>query len=242
LITIAEVVSVSPYPFAGATRASNCDSMRRIRSGGTGAPPDAMPAKASGGTRSSSGESSSWRSTIGTSEVLVMRSLARSSTAVSMSHLYIVTSLVPVVVAMYRPVRPPMWKNGNTCSAAGCGASDGGGDWPAMARARAPRNSVFMMFVQWLRWVARAPLGAPVVPDVYMIVAWSSGSIGTSGSAAVRSSSPRIRSQAVTWGGASSRRRLTIVAAMSRSSKCGASRAQRSSSRISTRVPESRIA
>ncbi len=87
-----------------------------------------------------------------------------------------------------------MWKNGKTCSAAGAFA--GGAVWPAMARPSAPMNRVFMMLVQWFRWVARAPFGMPVVPDVYMIVAWSSGRIGTSGSGAVRSSSPRSRSHA----------------------------------------------
>ncbi len=61
----ADVVSVSPYPFAGDTFDSNCVSMARIRSGGTGAPPDAMPASASRGRLARRGDSSSWRSTVG---------------------------------------------------------------------------------------------------------------------------------------------------------------------------------
>ena len=200
----------------------------------------AIPASASGAIRSSSGESSSWRSTIGTSDVLVMRSLASSSTAVSTSHLYIVTSLVPVAVVTYSPVRPPMWKNGKTCSAAG--ALGGATVPPAIASPSAPMNRVFMMLVQWFRWVARAPFGMPVVPEVYMIVAWSSGLIGPSGSGAVRSSSPRSRSHGVTCGGGSPRSRLTIVASTARSARCGASRSSRSPSISRARAPESRIA
>ena len=68
----------------------------------------------------------------------------------------------------YSPDSPPMWKNGNTCSDAPCGggASGSGGGVPLTAAATAPSSSVFMMFVTWLRCVASAPLGSPVVPDV----------------------------------------------------------------------------
>ena len=69
-----------------------------MRSGGTGAPPDAMPARASRGSDASRGDSSSWRSTVGTIDVLVMRSCTSRSIATSTSHLYIVTSLLPITV------------------------------------------------------------------------------------------------------------------------------------------------
>ena len=60
-----------------------------------------------------------------------------------------------------------MWKNGNTCSDAPCGGGlSGSGVTPATAIPTAPISSVFMMFVTWLRCVASAPFGAPVVPDV----------------------------------------------------------------------------
>ena len=215
--------------------------MRRMRSGGTGAPPAAMAANASGGTCPSWGDSSSWRRIIGTTAVLVMRSLARISTASSTSHLYIVTSFEPIAVDTYSPVSPPMWKNGNTWSEAGCGASSL--DGPAMVRATAPRNSVFMMFVQWLRCVASAPFGSPVVPDVYMIVAGSSGATSTSGSAV----DPDRR---VPCGAVPRPRRppgLTAEPARDHAvdgevAEPVASRSSRSPSTINTRLPESRIA
>src|SRR5262245_51512926 len=41
-----------------------------------------------------------------------------------------------------------------------------------------------MMFVTWLRWVATAPFGRPVVPDVYRMVEKSSGEMLAAGSSA----------------------------------------------------------
>ncbi len=40
---------------------------------------------------------------------------------------------------------------------------------------------LLVLFHQMLAWVSMAPLGRPVVPDVYMISATDSGSTGASG-------------------------------------------------------------
>ena len=66
------------------------------------------------------------------------------------------------------PVRPPIWKNGKVCSAPGCGAFGSARRGQAGHR-RAPRRrpaGVFIRLVTWLRWVAIAPFGLPVVPEV----------------------------------------------------------------------------
>ena len=61
-----------------------------------------------------------------------------------------------------------MWKNGKVCSMPPCGASSGStaAKSSSMPRATAPASRVFMKLVMWLRWVATAPFGLPVVPEV----------------------------------------------------------------------------
>ena len=62
-----------------------------------------------------------------------------------------------------------MWKNGKVCSIPDCGAAGSGAassGRPAITRATAPESSVFIRLVTWLRWVAIAPFGSPVVPEV----------------------------------------------------------------------------
>ncbi len=60
-----------------------------------------------------------------------------------------------------------MWKNGKVCSAPGCGAlGSGGAVIPATIRATPPPKRLFIRLVTWLRCVAIAPFGFPVVPEV----------------------------------------------------------------------------
>ena len=61
-----------------------------------------------------------------------------------------------------------MWKNGKVCSAPGCGAfGSGGGGQAGDRRAPPPPPSrLFIRLVTWLRCVAIAPFGLPVVPEV----------------------------------------------------------------------------
>ena len=95
LAMTAEVVSVRPYPFAGDTLRSKSDSILVIRSGGTGAPPDAMPASEESSRLARPGDSSRRRTSVGTIAAAVTCSVSMSLTASSVSHLYIRTSLPP---------------------------------------------------------------------------------------------------------------------------------------------------
>src|SRR4051794_10208099 len=142
--------------------------MRRTSSGGTSVAPDEMPASDGSSRPWAAAVSSSWNTVVGTPATVVTPSRSTSSTASTGSHLYMRTTLPPAAVNGRRnDWSPPTWKNGNVSRVVGGGAA---GPSPA---ARAPRYTTFMRKAPKFRWVATAPLGRPVVPDVYMIVASS---------------------------------------------------------------------
>src|SRR5215471_3553807 len=118
-------------------------------------------------------KSADWRTcqTIdGTPPKVVMRSRSMSSRARSGFQRYIRTSLEPATIEPWRiEWQPVAWKNGTDKRLAVCA---GAGGWPATGSFggvriadRAPAKASDMMFVVKLRWVPRAPLGRPVVPD-----------------------------------------------------------------------------
>src|SRR3954451_5102382 len=99
-----------------------------------------------------------------------------------------------------------MWKNGNTEKIAGWwawGGASGAGVGPAATAPPAPLRIELKMLVRWLRCECIAPFGKPVVPDVYMIEARSSGPIATSGNDGWSANVARRSSQLTTGSGSS---------------------------------------
>jgi len=145
--------------------------MVSIRSGGTGAPPAAILPRVGSSRPAFLACSRSWRTTVGTPDSERTRSVSTRSRASAGSHLYISAIFAPMAVMTYRPVRPPMWKNGKVCSATGCSgsaaaAAASGSAAAARRAARVADTSELLRLVTWLRWVATAPFGRPVVPEV----------------------------------------------------------------------------
>ena len=64
--------------------------------------------------------------------------------------------------------QPVAWKNGTDSRVERWGASGSGagGASPRRRKARAPAQAAAMMLELMLRWVASAPFGLPVVPEV----------------------------------------------------------------------------
>ena len=101
-----------------------------------------------------------------------------SRTASSAFQRYISTTQRPANTFEANEVSPAMWNSGKVSSvvpgalmAAIARALLSG---PAAARA-ATRSRMLITVVQWLRRLVSTPLGIPVVPEVYMIVAVSCG-------------------------------------------------------------------
>ena len=65
-------------------------------------------------------------------------------------------------------MQPVTWKNGTEISELRCGpsGSGAGGVSPRRRKERAPPKAAAMMLELTPRWVARAPFGFPVVPEV----------------------------------------------------------------------------
>ncbi len=67
-------------------------------------------------------------------------------------------------MAAYTAVKAATWKNGNVMSVTGAGPCPGTSPRASAASAAWKRGCVAAP--AWARWVATAPLGRPVVPDV----------------------------------------------------------------------------
>ena len=92
-----------------------------------------------------------------------------SSKARITSHLYIMTSLAPENrLGLRTAMQPVTWKNGIEISDERWGAfgSGAGGASPRRRKLRAPAAAAVMMLELTARWVASAPFGRPVVPEV----------------------------------------------------------------------------
>src|SRR3569623_1194338 len=106
---------------------------------------------------------------VGTPPAEDTRSRSISSKARIGSHLRIITSLAPPIRLGFRLAKHPVaWKKGTLIrlerwGAAGSGA---GGCSPRRRKARAAPTPPAMMLELMLRWVASAPFGRPVVPEV----------------------------------------------------------------------------
>ena len=148
---------------------------------------------------SSSGWASSSRVIVGTPLKLVTRSRSIARSASPASHLYISTSLPPLaVIACAEQLFAVTWNSGVVIRVQACGrgSSDTGLGTPASWRARsctAAQKPMLIRLLVQLRWVSRAPLGWPVVPDVKNRHASASGSTSTSGRSPPPSSSENGR-------------------------------------------------
>src|SRR5579859_1425393 len=106
---------------------------------------------------------------VGTPPAEVILSRSMISNAFTGSQRRIIASLAPPSRLGLRIAKQPVaWKNGTERSVARCGASGSGagGVSPRRRNERAAAQAPAMMLELMLRWVARAPLGFPVVPEV----------------------------------------------------------------------------
>src|SRR3569833_1273909 len=106
---------------------------------------------------------------VGTPPAEEIFSRSISSKARIASHLRIITSLAPPNRLGFRIAKQPVaWKNGTEIRLERCGAfgSGAGGISPRRRKARAAPTPPAMMLELMFRWVARAPFGLPVVPEV----------------------------------------------------------------------------
>ena len=93
-----------------------------------------------------------------------------SSNARITSHLCIITSFAPPNRLGFRTAMQPVtWKNGTEISDDRCGpsGSGAGGASPRRRKARAPAAPAVKILELTPRWVARAPFGFPVGPDLH---------------------------------------------------------------------------
>ena len=104
-------------------------------------------------------------------------SITSSVPAASNGAVGMMTDVLPIISDGGMVPMPAMWKSGTLSRAT----------WPPSCR-REVRIAV-MACMSRFRWVSMAPLGRPVVPEVYMISATSRSSIWTSGGAVVTASS-----------------------------------------------------
>jgi len=132
--------------------------------------------------------------------------------------------------ARYDACSPVTWNSGTASSVPGCSAGTGGST-PATSSRMRRSSSHDNRAASTLRWVDGTPLARPLEPDVYSIVARSSGSIVAAGIATAPSapvSSVRCRAP----GG----NRVARTASMCSSGR-GARRSSRSWSANTTRAP-----
>ena len=94
----------------------------------------------------------------------VTDSRCASATASRTSHLWSITSFIPLICAPTIPAIPPTWKSGAATIVPGSAAAAGGRR--EINASRAVANPMFMRFAMVERLVPIAPLGRPVVPDV----------------------------------------------------------------------------
>mmetsp|Transcript_41734 Transcript_41734/g.88932 ORF Transcript_41734/g.88932 Transcript_41734/m.88932 type:complete len:218 (-) Transcript_41734:450-1103(-) len=114
-----------------------------------------------------SGCSSMSRTMVGTPVNLVIPSFWMTFRAAPASHLRCMNSCVPLGM-LHRKTTPRavMWKRGTANNVLG-----------SLSGRVAPSSSPSFMLVPTLRCVCTTPFGKPVLPDVYMIIASSSGVI-----------------------------------------------------------------
>ena len=106
---------------------------------------------------------------VGTPPAWVIFSRSMSWKARTGSHLCIITSLAPANRLGFSTAKQPVaWKNGTLIWRARCGplGSASGGASPRRRNDRAAEQAEDRMLVRTLRWVASAPFGLPVVPEV----------------------------------------------------------------------------
>src|SRR4051812_22444849 len=106
---------------------------------------------------------------VGTPPAEVTFSRWISSKARITSHLCISTSLAPANRLGFSTAKQPVtWKNGTDKRLARCGrvGSGAGGASPRRRKLLALAAPAVMMLVLIERWVASAPFGRPVVPEV----------------------------------------------------------------------------
>src|ERR1700722_7220495 len=114
------------------------------------------------------------RMTNGAPDISVTRSRSIRLSASSTSHLYISTIRCPEYEALYMVLMPAIWKKGYVTSLVD----------PRAAPPSSARISLLSSDAAWLRWVPIAPLGCAFVPEVYKMVAVSSGETTQSGGSA----------------------------------------------------------
>src|SRR5579875_2488246 len=106
---------------------------------------------------------------VGTPPTLLIRSRSISSKARTGSHLRIITILAPANRLGLRIAKQPVaWKKGTLIREARCGAlgSGAGGASPRRRNERAAEAPWAMLLELTFRWLAIAPFGFPVVPEV----------------------------------------------------------------------------
>ena len=157
-----------PQPWPGWACGSR-SLIRRTSSGADGAPPYDTAWMLERSNSSKRGCSSNCQAMVGTPPTLVMRSRSMSSSAFSASKRRCSTSLLPSSIDGTRMAKHPVaWKNGTDTSGAFCGASGSGAGSasPRRRKARAWASMALKRLLITLRWLATAPFGVPVVPDV----------------------------------------------------------------------------
>ena len=133
---------------------------------GTGAPPTMSTRRLLRSRVAKSGCCDMNRNIAGTPNIIVTRCFSMSSSTMPGSNICSTTTAAPLVSAgIGVTLSPPMWKSGATTS---------------VTSSISPSNArdALMLFQRTLPCVSMAPLGRPVVPDVYMIQATSSRETG----------------------------------------------------------------
>ena len=139
----------------------------RSNGSGTGAPPHMMTRKDDRSAASKSGCWATNSSIAGTAKVVVTRYSRTSAIKRAGSKARCSTTCPPFCQQLKGvTLRPPIWNSGAITRLT------------SFSDTSAP-SAPLMLAHQKLPWVSMAPLGRPVVPDVYMITATSSSAVST---------------------------------------------------------------
>ena len=113
---------------------------------------------------------------VGTPVKAVTRSASIRRSASSAFHLYMSTIFRPGRKLVRKIAwQPVTWNSGTVNNMAPCASGSAGTSSGWRSAMIATDDSKHMIAEQIARWVEMAPFGKPVVPDVYMMVASSSG-------------------------------------------------------------------